>query len=123
MSLIKTPSGLTHGLPPEGLQPHLRVQLKKEWRFDPDKGAFHDLSGKRKGYVTPRLPPDSRVVTMVPALAEADPRKLSKEELKLARFIYIMLPEAAKSEKILKEVREWPFVESAEPPRFISLPQ
>ena len=123
MPLIKTPSGLTHGAPPEGLQPHLRVKLKKEWRFDPDKGAFHDLSGKRKGYVTPRLPPDSRVVTMVPALAEADPRKLSKEELKLARFIYIMLPEAAKSEKILKEVREWPFVESAEPPRFISLPQ
>ena len=123
MSLTKTPSGLTHGAPPEGLQPHLRVQLKKEWRFDPDKGAFHDLSGKRKGYVTPRLPPDSRVVPMVPALAEADPRKLSKEELKLARFIYIMLPEAAKSEKILKEVREWPFVESAEPPRFISLPQ
>jgi len=123
MSLIKTRSGLTHGGPPEGLQPHLRVQLKKEWRFDPDKGAFHDLSGKRKGYVTPRLPPDSRVVPMVPALAEADPRKLSKEELKLARFIYIMLPEAAKSEKILKEVREWPFVESAEPPRFISLPQ
>jgi len=33
-----------------------------------------------------------------------------------------MLPEAAKSEKILKEVREWPFVESAEPPRSISLP-
>jgi hypothetical protein len=59
---------------------------------------------------------------MVPALAEADPRQLSKEELNLARFVYIVLPEAAKPEKILKEVREWPFVESAEPPRSISLP-
>ena len=122
MSLIKTRSGLTHGEPPEELQPHLRVKLKKEWRFDPDKGAFHDLSGKHKGYVTPRLPPDSRVVTMGPALAEADPRKLSKEELNLARFVYLILPKAAKAERILQEVREWPFVESAEPPRSISLP-
>ena len=39
-----------------------------------------------------------------------------------AEYAYIMLPEAAKPEKILKEVREWPFVESAEPPRSISLP-
>jgi hypothetical protein len=122
MSLIKTRSGLTHGAPPEGLQPHLRVKLKKEWRFDPDKGAFHDLSAKRKGHVTPRLPPGSRVVPMVPALAEADPRTLSKEELDLARFVYIVLPEGAKPERILQEVREWPFVESAEPPRSISLP-
>jgi hypothetical protein len=122
MSLIKTPSGLTHGAPPEGLQPHLRVKLKKEWRFDPDKGAFHDLSGRRKGYVTPRLPADSRVVSMVPPLAEADPRKLSKDELNLARFVYIMLPEGAKTERILKEVRDWHFVESADPPRSVSLP-
>jgi hypothetical protein len=109
-------------VPPEGLQSHLRVKLKKEWRYDPGKGAFHDLSGKRKGYVAPRMPADSRVVPMVPALAEADPRKLSKEELNLARFIYIMLPEAIKPEKILKEVLDWPFVESAEPPRSVSLP-
>jgi hypothetical protein len=122
MSMIKTRSGLTHGMPPEELRPHLRVKLKKEWRFDPNEGAFHDLSGKHKGYATPRLPAGSRVVAMVPALAEADPRQLSKEELNLARFLYIMLPEAAKPEKILKEVREWSFVESAEPPRSISLP-
>ena len=122
MSLIKTPSGLTNGASPEGLQPHLRVKLKKEWRFDPGKGAFHDLSGKRKGYVAPRLPAESRVVPMVPALAEADPRQLSKEELNLARFVYLILPKAAKAERILQEVREWPFVESAEPPRSISLP-
>ena len=122
MSLIKTQSGLTHGLPPKGLEPHLRVKLKREWRYDPGKGAFHDLSGRRKGYVTPRLPADSRVVPMVPALAEADPRKLSKHELNLARFVYIMLPEGAKTERILKEVLDWPFVESADPPRSISLP-
>ena len=92
MPLIKTKNGLSHGVPPDGLQPHLRVKLKKEWRYNLGRGAFHDLSGKLEGYVTPRLPADSRVVPMVLALAEADPRKLSKDELNLARYVYIMLP-------------------------------
>ena len=122
MPLIKTKSGLSHGVTPDGLQPHLRVKLKKEWRYNQGRGAFHDLSGKLEGYVTPRLPADSRVVPMVPALAEADPLKLSKDELNLARYVYIMLPEGAKPEKILKEVLGWHFVESAEPPRSVSLP-
>jgi hypothetical protein len=122
MPLSKTPSGLTHGLPPEGLEPHLRVKLKREWRYDAGKGVFHDLSGKRKGHVAPRLPAGSQVISMVPPLAEADPRTLSKDELNLARFIYIMLPKDTKPEKMLRDVLGWNFVESAELPRSISLP-
>ena len=122
MSLIKTKSGLTHGEPPKGLQPHLVVRLKKEWRYEQDKGVFVDLSGKRKRSVAPQLPAGSRLVPMAPALAEANLRELSSDELNLARFIYIMLPEGTKPKKILKEVLGWHFVESAELPRSVSLP-
>jgi hypothetical protein len=122
MPLIKTKGGLTYGMPPKGLQPHVVVKLKKEWRYKQDKGAFVDLSGKRKRSVAPRLPAGSRLVPMAPALAKADLRKLSKDELSLARFIYIVLPEGAKPKSVLKEVLGWHFVESAELPRFISLP-
>ena len=123
MPLFKTQSGLSHGMPPKGMQPHLRVKLKREWRYSPGKGAFHDLSGKHKGYVAPRLPAGSQVVPMVPALAEADPRRLSKDELNLARFVYIMLPKGTKPERLLKDVLGWHFVESAELPRSVSLPK
>jgi hypothetical protein len=122
MSLIKTKSGLTRGVPPKGLQPHLVVKLKKEWRYKQDKGAFVDLIGKRKGSVAPRLPAGSRLVPMAPVLAEADLRELSNDELNLARFIYIMLPKGTKPKRVLKEVLDWHFVESAELPRSISLP-
>jgi hypothetical protein len=122
MFLINTKGGLTHGVPPKGLQPHLVVKLKEEWRYKQDEGAFVDLSGKRKGSVAPRLPAGSRLVPMVPALAEADPRGLTNDELSLARFIYIMLPEGTKPKRVLKVVLGWHFVESAELPRSLSLP-
>ena len=121
MPLIKTKSGLSYGVPPDGLQPHLRVKLKKEWRYNQGRGAFHDLSGKLEGYVTPRLPADSRVVPGT-GLGRGHPHKTSKDELNLARYVYVMLPEGPKPEKILKEVLGWHFVESAEPPRSVSLP-
>jgi hypothetical protein len=122
MPFIKTKRGCTHGVAPEGLQPHLLVKLKKEWRYHQGKGAFHDLSAKHKCYVAPQLPAGSRVIPMTPAMAEANPGKLSQDELNLARFVYIMLPAGAKPERILKEVLGWDFVESAEPPRSVSLP-
>lgn len=122
MPLIKTQSGLSHGKAPKGLQPHLRVKLKREWRYNPREGAFFDLSGKHKGYVAPRLPAGSQVVPMVPALAEADHRELSKDELNLARFVYILLSKGTKPERMLIEVRSWHFVEFAELPRSVSLP-
>ena len=123
MPLIKTQSGLSHGLPSKGVQLHLQAKLKREWRYNPGKGAFYDLSGKHKGHIAPRrLPSGSQVAPMVPALAEADPRKLSRDELKLARFVLIMLPKGANPEKILKEMLDWHFVESAELPPSVSLP-
>jgi len=122
MPLRKTKSGLTSGLAPEGLQPHLIVKLKKEWRYKQAKGVFLDLGDKGKNYIAPRLPAGSRVFPMVPAVAETEPRKLSKDELRLARFVYIVLPEGVKPKSFLKEVLGWHFVESAELPRSISLP-
>ena len=122
MPLKKTKSGLTFGLGPENLQPHLIVKLKKEWRYNQAKGVFLDISDKRKVPVTPRLPAGSRVVPMVPEAAESDPRKLSKNELRLARFVTIMLPAGTKPEKFFKEVLGWHFVESAELPPSVSLP-
>jgi hypothetical protein len=122
MPLKKTKSGLTFGLPPESLQPHLIVKLKKEWRYKKAKGVFLDISGKRKAPAVPPLPAGVRVVPMVPALAETDTRKLAKDELTLARFVYIVLPAGTTPERFLKEVLGWHFVESAELPPSVSLP-
>ena len=122
MPLKRTKRGLTHGLSPENVRPHVIVKLKKEWRYNQAKGVFINIDDMRKGSVAHRLPPGSRVVPMAPTLAESDPRNLSDDELRLARLVYIMLPEHTKPESFLKEVLGWHFVESAELPRSVSLP-
>jgi hypothetical protein len=71
---------------------------------------------------TAELPRGSRVVAMVPELAEADPAKLSPDERNLARYVHVVLPSRRKPAAYLERVRAWPGVEEARLPPEVSLP-
>lgn len=102
-------------------RPHLVVQLKFDWRFDPSQDAFVSSRGR---VVAPHkaLPRGSRVVHMVPELATEDPRELNQDERDLTRYVHVMLPKRADVSQLLDTVGAWICVADVRLPPEISLP-
>jgi len=67
--------------------------------FESDSGARFRPSGD--------LPKNARIVYKVPALAEADPVKLSKSEKELRRYMQVILPEGASPADYVEIIRAW----------------
>ena len=118
---MKTPRGYTHAEAPAELLRYLSLKLKTGWRFDRSRGQFVSAGGQRLS-VRDQLPKGSDIVPTVPALAEADPAKLSDAERDLSRFFQLILPKDATPEHYLRVVKRWDAVEEATLPPQVSLP-
>lgn len=102
------------------VRPSLSIRLRPGWRLDaPD--AFADAAGARLD-VAADLPPGAALVPTVPALARADPKRLSPPERELARHAQLILPTGSDAAKLLPVVRRWVAVEDAQLPPRVSLP-
>ena len=119
---MKNPRGRlpAPAVPAEFLR-YLSLKLKTGWRFDPDRGEFVSAAGPRFS-VRNELPKGSSIVPVVPALAKADPGKLSDAELDLAHFFQLILPKGATPKHYLPVVKRWEAVEEATLPPQVSLP-
>ena len=118
---MKAPRGYTHGEAPAGLPRALSLKLKSGWRFNPSGGQFVSTSGERLS-VLDQLPKGSEIVPTVPALAKADPAKLSEAERDLARYVQLILPKGATPQQHLEVIKRWDAVEAVTLPPEISLP-
>lgn len=102
------------------VRPSLSIRLRPGWRLDaPD--SFADAAGARLD-VAADLPPGAELVPTVPALASADPKRLSAPERELARHAQLILPMGSDAAKLLPVVRRWASVEDAQLPPRVSLP-
>ena len=102
------------------VRPSLSLRLRPGWRLAAP-GEFADAGGA-KLYVAAELPRGAELVPTVPALAAADPARLSAPERELARHIQLILPRGADAAKLLPVVKRWACVEDAQLPPRISLP-
>jgi len=118
---MKAQRGPTHGEAPPELLRYLSLKLKPGWRFDRDTGEFVSAAGRRLS-VQDQLPKGSKIAPAVPALAEANPAKLSDAERDLARYYQLILPKGAAPEEYLRVVNRWDAVEEAALPPQVSLP-
>ena len=118
---MKTPRGYTHAEAPAELLRYLSLKLKTGWRFDRSRGQFVSAGGQLLS-VRDQLPKGSNIVPTVPALAEADPAKLSDAERDLARYFQLILPKDATPEHCLGIVKRWDAVEEVTVPPQVSLP-
>lgn len=99
----------------------VEVKLKPQYRYDSTRRVFESNSGARfKPAVD--LPKNTLIVYKVPALAEADARKLSKSERDLRQYMQVILPEGASPADYVEIIRAWPSVEEAWVAPEISLP-
>ena len=119
---MKAPRGYTHGEAPAELLRALSLKLKPGWRFDPAAGQFVSASGERLS-VLDQLPKGSEILPTAPALAKADPAKLSAAERNLARYVQLILPKGDMTTETLPIVKEWSAVETVTLPPEISLPE
>lgn len=106
---------------PKGIPPHLVVKLKRGWRYQDSARVFVSSRGQEFAPYG-RLPRRGRIVYMVPDLAHADPKSLSKDERDLARYMQVILPKGTAAPDYLAVVRNWPCSEEAQLPTEISLP-
>jgi hypothetical protein len=99
----------------------VEIKLKPQYRYDAGKRVFVSEKGER---FRPdgALPKGTRIVYKVPALAEADPRKLSASERDLQRYMQVILPQGEAAADYLEIVRAWPSVEDAWVAPEVSLP-
>jgi hypothetical protein len=118
---MKAPRGHTHAEAPAELLRSLSLKLKTGWRFDPGLGQFVSASGKRLS-ILDQLPEGSEIVPTAPALAKANPAKLSKAERDLARCFQLILPKGATPKQNLRVVKRWDAVEEVILPPQVSLP-
>jgi hypothetical protein len=102
------------------VRPSLALRLRPGWRLT-GPGEFADAAGTRL-YVAADLPAAAELVPTVPALAAADPKRLSAPERELARHVQLILPPATDPAKLLPVVRRWAAVEDAQLPPRVSLP-
>lgn len=112
------PPGYSQGEAP--VRPSLAIRLNPGWRLA-GAVAFADASGARLD-VAADLPPGAELVPTVPALATADPERLSGPERDLARHVQLILPAGADAGRLLPVVRRWTSVEDARLPPRVSLP-
>jgi hypothetical protein len=102
------------------VRPSLSLRLRPGWRLAAP-GEFAETGGARL-HVAADLPPGAELVPTVPALAAADPKRLSAPERELARHVQLVLPSGVDAAKLLPVVRRWACVEHAQLPPQISLP-
>jgi hypothetical protein len=102
------------------VRPSLALRLRPGWRVAAP-AEFADAAGA-KLYVAADLPRGAELVPTVPALAAADPARLSAPERELARHVQLILPAGADAEQLLAVVRRWAAVEDAGLPPRVSLP-
>jgi hypothetical protein len=107
---MKDPRGYTHATAPAELLRSLSLKLKSGWRFDRSGKQFVSADGQRLS-VLDQLPKGSDIVPTVPALAKANPAKLSDAERELARYFQLILPKGATPEHNLQVVKHWDAVE------------
>lgn len=100
----------------------MEVKLKRKYRYDSGRRMFESASGERFK-PSGDLPKNTRIVYKVPALAEADPAKLSKHEQDLRRYMQVILPEGVSPAEYVEAIRAWPSVEEAWVAPEISLPK
>jgi hypothetical protein len=99
----------------------VELKLKPRYRYDSSRRVFESESGERfKPSV--ELPKNTRIVYKVPALAEADPAKLSKYERDLRRYMQVILPTGESAADYVDAIRAWPSVEDAWIAPAVSLP-
>ena len=120
-STMKAQRGHTHGEAPPELLRYVSIKLKPGWRFDRSRGQFVSASGQEFS-VRDQLPKGSEIVPTVPALAKADPAKLSDAERDLARHFQLILPKGETPEHYLRVVKRWDAVEEATLAPQVSLP-
>ncbi|PYI86181.1 MAG: hypothetical protein DMF09_02540, partial [Verrucomicrobia bacterium] len=97
-------AGYTHAEAPVELLRFLSLKLKTGWRFDRSRRQFVSTGGQRLS-ILDQLPEGSDIVATVPALAKADPTKLSDAERDLARYFQLILPKGATPEDNLRVVK------------------
>ncbi len=112
------PPGYSHG--EAAVRPSLALRLKPGWRVA-GAGAFADAAGARLE-VAAGLPPGAELVPVVPALARADPQRLSAPERELARHARLVLPAGSDAARLLPVVKRWASVEDAGLAPRVSLP-
>jgi hypothetical protein len=101
-------------------KPHLVIRIKEGWGFDEKKNLF--FSTEQSIDVKADLPPRSRIEYRTPQLAGARRNTLSMEEADLLHYFNVILPSSFRPSDYLKIVKKWPFVEKAELPPEVSLP-
>jgi hypothetical protein len=102
------------------VRPSLSLRLRPGWRLA-GPGEFADASGAPL-HVAADLPRGAELVPTVPALAAADPKRLSAPERELARHVQLILPAGADPAKLLPAVKRWASVEDVRLPPDVSLP-
>ncbi len=104
-----------------GIRVPVEVKLKPSYRYDSGKRVFESETGERFK-PDAALPKGTRIVYKVPALAKADPRKLSRSERDLRRYMQVILPEGVAAADYVATIRGWPSVEDAWVAPEVSLP-
>jgi len=104
-----------------GIKVPVEIKLKPQYRYNVGKRVFESDKGER---FRPdgALPKGTRIVYKVPALAEAEPRKLTAAERDLQRYMQVILPEGVAAADYLETIRAWPCVEDAWVAPEVSLP-
>jgi hypothetical protein len=95
-----------------GIRIPVELKLKPRYRYDASRRVFESESGEQFS-PSADLPKNTRIVFKVPALAEADPKKLSKSERELSRFMQVILPAGESAADYVEAIRAWPSVEDA----------
>jgi hypothetical protein len=92
--------------PARAVAPHLVLKLKAGWTFDPERRVFVSQQGRR---FVPRvkLPRGSRIIHMVPGLAKAAQKSLSRHERNLARYLQLILPRRTDPAAYIETLRKW----------------
>ena len=105
-----------------GIRHPVELKLKPRCRYNSRARVFEPGAGDRFDPFAD-LPKDTRIEYKVPALADADPAKLSTSERDLSRYMQVILPEGATAADYLDTVRRWPCVEDAWLGPDVSLPK
>jgi len=104
-----------------GIKIPVEVKLRRQYKYDPSRRIFESDSGEQFR-PSGDLPKHTRIVYKVPALAEANPAKLSKSEKDLRRFMQVILPAGESAADYVEAIRAWPSVEEAWVGPEVSLP-
>ncbi len=92
--------------------PSIVARLEAGWRCDPErKGFVHEKSGDF--FPVRGLPASTRVEPRFPSLAARRKSQLSKDELKMARYVQFVFHSRARPAKHLKRIASWEVVQDA----------